>query len=185
MDPGHESSSLVNQVEVGRRFRRSVNLDRDAGSPDALDGYVVTPAIRRALSQITGGLDDAAGDRAWSLVGPYGSGKSAFAVFLADLLSQTGSPGAAAKRLLNGSAESAPLRQPLYPALLTAERAPLDTLLLKSLRSTGRSHLGDPERRQAEGAGDHQGAVERLGPGALPVCDLRCRRMLRGSGSGQ
>ena len=67
MDPGHESSSLVNQVEVGRRFRRSVNLDRDAGSPDALDGYVVTPAIRRALSQITGGLDDAAGDRAWSL----------------------------------------------------------------------------------------------------------------------
>ena len=88
-----EPASLASLVEVERRFRRSVNLDRDAGSTDALGGYVVTPAVRRALSQITEGLDDEAGDRAWSLVGPYGSGKSAFAVFLADLLSGGGNPG--------------------------------------------------------------------------------------------
>ena len=104
MDAGQESTSLVNLVEVGRRFQRSVNLGRDTGSPDALNGYVVTPAVRRALSQITDGLGDAAGDRAWSLVGPYGSGKSAFAVFLADLLSPSGSAGAAAaRRLLTGT----------------------------------------------------------------------------------
>ena len=137
MDAARESPSLLNLVEVERRFRRSVNLDRDTGSPDALDGYVVTPAVRRALAQITDGLHDAAGDRAWSLVGPYGSGKSAFAVFLADLLSPTGSPGAdAARRLLNRSAEIASPRPALHPALLTAERAPLDTLLLRSLCST-------------------------------------------------
>ena len=137
MDAGQESTSLVSLVEVGRRFQRSVNLDRDTGSPDALNGYVVTPAVRRVLSQITDGLGDVAGDRAWSLVGPYGSGKSAFAVFLADLLSPSGSAGAeAARRLLNGSGEIDLPRQPLYPAVLTAERAPLDTLLLKSLGST-------------------------------------------------
>ena len=137
MDASQESASLVNRVEVERRFRRSVNLDRDAGSPDALHGYLVTPAVRRALSQITDGLADATGDRAWSLVGPYGSGKSAFAVFLADLLSGSGSSGGdAARSLLDGSAESALPHQPLFPSLLTAERAPLDTLLLKSLRST-------------------------------------------------
>ncbi len=137
MDAGQESTSLVNLVEVGRRFQRSVNLDRDTGSPDALNGYVVTPAVRRALSQITDGLGDAAGDRAWSLVGPYGSGKSAFAVFLADLLSPNGSPaGEAARSLLDGARETASPRQPLYSAVLTAERAPLDTLLLRSLRST-------------------------------------------------
>ena len=90
MDAGQESASLVNLVDVGRRFRRSVNLDRDAGSLDALNGYIITPAVRRAVSQITDGLGDAAGDRAWSLVGPYGSGKSAFVVFLADLLSPSG-----------------------------------------------------------------------------------------------
>ena len=137
MDATRESASLASLVEVERRFRRSVNLDRDAGSTDALGGYVVTPAVHRALSQITDGLDDEAGDRAWSLVGPYGSGKSAFAVFLADLLSGSGSPeGDAARSLLGGSDETAAPRQPLFPALLTAERAPLDTLLLRSLCST-------------------------------------------------
>ncbi len=137
MDATRESASLASLVEVERRFRRSVNLDRDAGSTDALGGYVVTPAVHRALSQITDGLDDEAGDRAWSLVGPYGSGKSAFAVFLADLLSGSGSPeGDAARSLLGGSDEIAAPRQPLFPALLTAERAPLDTLLLRSLCST-------------------------------------------------
>ena len=137
MDASQEPANLASLVEVERRFRRSVNLDRDAGSTDALDGYVVTPAVRRALSQITEGLDDEAGDRAWSLVGPYGSGKSAFAVFLADLLSGDGNPGGdAARSLLEGPNGLATPQQSLLPALLTAERAPLDTLLLRSLRST-------------------------------------------------
>ena len=132
-----QSPSLLNLVGVGRRFQRSVNLARDTGSPEALDGYVVTPAVRRALSQITSGIDDAKGDRAWSLVGPYGSGKSAFAVFLAELLSPSSSPGArAARKLLNGSSDVPLPHQPLYPAVLTAERAPLDMLLLRSLSST-------------------------------------------------
>ena len=137
MKVSQEPANLASLVEVERRFRRSVNLDRDAGSTDALDGYVVTPAVRRALSQITEGLDDEAGDRAWSLVGPYGSGKSAFAVFLADLLSGSGNPGGdAARSLLAGANGLATPQQSLLPALLTAERAPLDTLLLKSLSST-------------------------------------------------
>ena len=132
-----QAASLLSLVEVGRRFRRSVNLARDTGSPEALDGYLVTPAVRRALSQITGGIDDAEGDRAWSLVGPYGSGKSAFAVFLADLLSPSVSPEAeAARRLLNGASDVPLPRQNLVPVVLTAERAPLDTLLLRSLGAT-------------------------------------------------
>ena len=137
MNARQESANLLDLVQVGRRFRRAVNLDRDTGSPVALEGYVVTPAVRRALSQITDGLNDAEGDRAWSLVGPYGSGKSAFAVFLADLLSPNGTPEAqAARKLLSGSNEISLPRQTLYPAVLTAERAPLDTLLLKSLDAT-------------------------------------------------
>ena len=70
MDADQESARLVNFVEVERRFRRSVNLGRDAGSPAALDGYIVTPAVRRALAQIADGLGEDGGDRAWSLVGP-------------------------------------------------------------------------------------------------------------------
>ena len=137
MDADRESARLVNFVEVERRFRRSVNLDRDAGTPAALDGYIVTPAVRRALSQIADGLSEECGDRAWSLVGPYGSGKSAFAVFLAELLSPSASSGAkAAQKLLRESSDIAVPRQRLHPVVLTAERAPLDTLLLKALGST-------------------------------------------------
>ena len=137
MDAGQESARLVNFVEVERRFRRSVNLARDAGSPAALDGYIVTPAICRALAQVADGLSEEGGDRAWSLVGPYGSGKSALAVFLADLLSPSASPGAkAARKLLEESSDIALPRQRLHPVVLTAERAPLDTLLLKALGST-------------------------------------------------
>ena len=183
MDASQESASLVNRVEVERRFRRSVNLDRDAGSPDALHGYLVTPAVRRALSQITDGLADATGDRAWSLVGPYGSGKSAFAVYLADLLSGSGSSGGdAARSLLDGSAESALPHQPLFPALLTAERAPLDTLLLKSLRSTVEAIWATQRGAKPRVLATIKRLLNGSAPAPLPVRDLGCRRMFRGGG---
>ena len=124
-------------VQVAARFQRAVNLERDTGVRDALNGYLVTPAVRRALEQIAGGLSDPKRGRAWSLIGPYGSGKTAFAVFLADLLSPGPSPQQnAACRLLSETAGLEPPRQKLHRAVLTAERAPLDTLLLKTLATT-------------------------------------------------
>ncbi|MYD69367.1 MAG: hypothetical protein F4W89_01285 [Acidobacteria bacterium] len=93
--------------------------------------------MRRALEQIAGGITDPEGGRAWSLIGPYGSGKSAFAVFLADLLSPGDSPEqTAACRLLSETSGLEAPRQTLHRAVLTAERAPLDTLLLRTLAST-------------------------------------------------
>ena len=132
-----ESMSLADRVGVGRRFLRSVNLERDAGVQDALRGYRLTPAAHRALSRIADGLQRSEGDRAWSLVGPYGSGKSAFAVFLSDVLSPAGAPGRRAAMKLLDDAGGMPLPdQSLYPTLLTAERAPLDTMLLRALHAT-------------------------------------------------
>ena len=128
---------LVDLVQVGRRFQRAVNLERDTGVREALNGYLVTPAVRRALEQIAGGISDPEGSRAWSLIGPYGSGKSAFAVFLADLLSPGQSPEqATASRLLGEMAGLEAPGQKLHRAVLTAERAPLDTLLLRTLATT-------------------------------------------------
>ena len=128
---------LVDFVQVGRRFQRAVNLERDTGVGEALNGYLVTPAVRRAVDQIANGISDPVGGRAWCLIGPYGSGKSAFAVFLADLLSPGMSPEqtAACRLLSENSALQAP-RQKLHRAVLTAERAPLDTLLLRTLDKT-------------------------------------------------
>ena len=131
------STPLIDLVDVGRRFQRSVNLERDAGTRDALQDYLVTPAAHQALSQVAGGLERPQGDRAWSLVGPYGSGKSAFAVFLADLFSPVGTDGRpAARRLLTRAGGVTLPKQALHPTLLTAERAPLDRLLLGALNTT-------------------------------------------------
>ena len=155
MDAGQESARLVNFVEVERRFRRSVNVDRDTWSLGALDGYIVTPAVRRALSQIADGLREEDGDRAWSLVGPYGSGKSAFAVFLADLLSPSGSSGreggAEAPERVERHCPSAsravprgPHRRACAPGHALAEGPGLDA----------RSHMEGKEGREAEDTED-------------------------------
>ena len=88
-----KSPRLTEFVRVGRRFQRAVNLERDLGRREALKGYLVTPAVQRVLGQIVNGLRPGSAERAWSLVGPYGSGKTAFAVFLSNLLAKGGRRG--------------------------------------------------------------------------------------------
>ena len=127
---------LSDYVEVGRRFQRSVNLERDLENRSALQGYLLTPAVRRAMQQISAGLEAGSGERAWSLVGPYGSGKSAFAVFFADLVSPMKTPATRqAAELATQSQNGERPRTRLYPVVLTGERGPLDILLLRSLAS--------------------------------------------------
>jgi hypothetical protein len=75
---------------VKARFYRSVSIVADYEDPGALADYIVSPLSRAVLRRISKGLQPGSRNRAWSLVGPYGSGKSAFALFLSRLL---GSPG--------------------------------------------------------------------------------------------
>ena len=71
---------------ISRRFLRSVNLARDSVSGKGLEGYIVTASARQALARIGNGLSGSRTDRAFTLTGPYGSGKSSFALFLFHLL---------------------------------------------------------------------------------------------------
>src|SRR5262245_3179869 len=80
------TEALTTFVQVRARYRRAMNLERDVQRPDALTGYLVTPIVRRALGRIAGGLQTGGTERAWNLTGPYGSGKTAFAVFLSGIL---------------------------------------------------------------------------------------------------
>jgi hypothetical protein len=81
---------LRDLISIAPRYARSINIERDARSPSALDGYIVTATAHRTLARITGSLADDLSQRAWTVTGPYGSGKSAFALFLSNLL---GFPG--------------------------------------------------------------------------------------------
>ena len=79
--------SFVDKISVSAQYTRSVNLERDSGSESVVKGYIPTSRALQTLERIGNTLDGLDQPRAWSLVGPYGSGKSAFAVFLNNLLS--------------------------------------------------------------------------------------------------
>src|SRR5262245_63428631 len=82
-----DSPTLDQLVAVRPRFARSVSLARDAHRSDALDGYILTPTGRDVLRRLSDALRGESSTRAWSLTGPYGSGKSAFALLAAQSLS--------------------------------------------------------------------------------------------------
>ena len=77
---------------VTRRFRRSVHLERDFYAEHSLDGYVVTVTARETLRRLISALENHSASKAWSITGPYGSGKSAFALFAAKLPGDPESP---------------------------------------------------------------------------------------------
>ncbi len=67
-----------------RQHHRSVSLEYDHGAA-ASRGFVVTGCANRAIRRILAGLTTPDGSRAWTLTGPFGTGKSSFALFLSHL----------------------------------------------------------------------------------------------------
>lgn len=87
---------LAQQIRIGAGFSRSINLERDHDSRELLQGYVPTSRALAALEQLAEGLNGPGGDRALALIGPYGAGKSAFALFASALL---GAPQAETRQI--------------------------------------------------------------------------------------
>lgn len=121
---------LSDAIEVRGRFHRSVQLVKDWRGGGNLGGYLPTPNVRGTASRIAQELRRAGGIRAWSLTGPYGSGKSAFALFLTDLLA--GDPpehqeGGALREELGLDAP------PFLPVLVVGQRGPVGPALLRAL----------------------------------------------------
>ncbi|MCH8241025.1 MAG: hypothetical protein IH897_00270, partial [Planctomycetes bacterium] len=89
-------------------------------------------------------------NRAWTLTGPYGTGKSAFAVFTANLLNhRSGSNTNAARRILSKTdPELASMlgttlqsRCGLIPITVTGTREPVEGAILRGLRTAVSVHL--------------------------------------------
>jgi hypothetical protein len=93
-------AQLSDLITVAPRYARSVNLERDGFTEAAIDGYVVTATAEEFLLRFGRALAGAGGHRAWTLTGPYGAGKSSFAIFLANLFSPADYGGSSAARRL-------------------------------------------------------------------------------------
>ncbi|MYG00578.1 hypothetical protein F4212_15795, partial [Candidatus Poribacteria bacterium] len=137
---------LSELFHVKGRFRRSVHLERDFYSENAIDGYVLTATAREMLSRLISTLENEATSKAWSLTGPYGSGKSAFALFAAKLFGNSDTPTAKQaiellersdttlyQRFNNTNGNGSGTHHGFCPVLISGERAPLTLALLCGL----------------------------------------------------
>jgi len=79
--------SIKNKIQVNTHYTRSINLERDADSLDVINAYIPTSRALKLFSRVSEGFNNKQVPRAWSLIGPYGSGKSSSSVFLSHLLS--------------------------------------------------------------------------------------------------
>ena len=134
---------LSELFHVTSRFHRSVNLERDFYTENALEGYVLTVTAREMLRRMIAALKNESTSKAWSLTGPYGSGKSAFALFTAKLLGDSeSSTTQTTLNLLKRGDESLwhqfscldlDERRGFCPVLISGERSPITLALLRGL----------------------------------------------------
>ena len=82
---------IIDGLELRAQHTRSISLSRDLYDEAAIASYLPTPNAIQALKQIGTAFANEQAQRAWKVVGPYGSGKSALGIVLAQLL---GGPGA-------------------------------------------------------------------------------------------
>lgn len=76
---------LANYFQLHRRYYRSVNLERDIDRSQAIAGYILTERSASTLERMVSAFTEPTAHRSWTLTGVYGSGKSAFAHYIAGL----------------------------------------------------------------------------------------------------
>jgi hypothetical protein len=80
-----QDTKILAHLRMRGRMTRSVSIARDMDDPLALDGYITTPKVLETIRTIGQALRKRDTQRAWRIVGPYGSGKSALGLFLCHL----------------------------------------------------------------------------------------------------
>lgn len=129
--------SLADKIDVNTRYTRSTNVERDRGSRSIIEAYLPTARGIGLLEDITGVLGSDDHPRAWSLIGPYGSGKSSFALFLHELLGDKGGVKALATKVLAGERTDLARRfsrqRPWCRVVLSGSEEPFSIRLLAAL----------------------------------------------------
>ncbi|MCZ7554719.1 MAG: hypothetical protein M5U05_19450 [Anaerolineales bacterium] len=135
-------SLLASIVEIQQAAIRAIRLESDLHHAGLAQGYVLTSQALACLGRIVTGLDEKRPARAWTLTGPYGSGKSYFGLFLLNLLGKTQTDHATTMRALEQvdpvlarEVHEAQLdgSRGFFPIPVTGYRAPLQECLSEGL----------------------------------------------------
>ena len=189
-------ATLADAITVESRFARSANLERDIAQREPLDGYIVTARALDVIERITTAAAQGQAGGAWSLTGPYGSGKSSLALLLDAALGEASVTRQVAQRLIDDAsptvgalARRAHQRHGTHESgfhrgLVTANREPLSHTVLRALHTAVlRSYGRIPSVRQFGAAKTLRGALEdasandprRTGPSPAALVEIaRC-----------
>ena len=189
-------TTLADVISVGGRFARSANLERDLARPEPLDGYIVTARALDVVERIATAAVAGPAGGAWSLTGPYGSGKSSLALLLDAALGDSAEIREVALSLINdASPDTADLvwqahrrheteNRGFHRGLVTANREPLSHTVLRALHGAVLRSYGEIPDLDEFGAADSlRGALEdaatedprRTGPSPSALVEIaRC-----------
>jgi len=110
MTAGRPAALLGTHIAIRPQFRRSVNVERDRDESVAED-YIPTARAIDVLRRLCDAMRQSRSVRAFSLTGPYGAGKSSFALFLRALLGPSAEEASKAARAHLGAFDPDVLRE--------------------------------------------------------------------------
>ena len=96
------SKSNNQSITISSSFLRSVNLASDFGRADSLDNYILQNSTQRLVNVLNNHISTSK-QRAFTITGPYGGGKSSLALLLASLVSKDQTLKKKAQGLLKGT----------------------------------------------------------------------------------
>jgi hypothetical protein len=171
-------ATLADRLEIARRYVRSVDLGRDMTDPGALDGYVVTASAREAANRILDGIRPASTQRAFRITGPYGSGKSSFALFLTRLVADSQDAVSLAD---DADVTLPPERRTYRPLILVGRRTSFVTDLLATIEAANGKKGG---KAVSQAIATARSATENRAALALDALDTYARHAEATNGSG-
>ena len=138
---------LADHISIAARFARSANIERDATRTEPLDGYVVTARALDVVERVARTAASGPAGGAWSLTGPYGSGKSSLALLIDAAFGNAPATREIALELIDNTSPTVGHlvrrahrrhgtgQSGFDSALVTADREPLSNTILRALHS--------------------------------------------------
>lgn len=162
-------AEMIRRRAVKPRVRRSVSLELDHASNEKSQSFILTACARRAIQRVVDGISSPSSPRAWTLTGPFGTGKSSFCLFLFRLLAPATFAGAASARALledvdpgvASAVASEVGRKGFTPVVITGARESFSAALSRGLVSALAESSGPGAKRIANEIREYAGDARR------------------------
>ncbi len=191
---------LKELFQVKSRFYRSVQIELDS----SLDDYILTQTGLKIIRRVGESLDSNYVSRSWTITGPYGSGKSAFIVFLKCLLGDRQDPSVVKardllkkadknlyKRLFETSGLLKKTKKGFCHALVSAGRERIELAILKGLRNGLKDFYGDSKAKKSKTIKKIDALIAKSEKGFVPsndviiaLCDEAAAAVSKSKGAG-